>query len=91
MAAKTKPCLTDPPPPKRSLGLPTDTERWYLDCLRTWVTRHKEAPSIEQFSSYVERTACPTWNALDSLTTKGWVVRTARRRFIPIEFQDVIK
>lgn len=91
MAAKSK--LTQPPsdPPPWLGTEPTPAEQWYLECLRQWCHCMGRAPSIAELGAWIERSNMPTWTALASLESKGLTTRTAKRRFIPIEFRGVIR
>lgn len=69
-----------PPPP--AFDKPTETDLWYLACLRQYCAA-KEPPSILVFSLWIKRTATPTHRALRRLEAFGLVERNESGRFMP--------
>jgi hypothetical protein len=67
MNAKPPPAPTDAMTPKES---------WYLDCLRTWISRRGgRSPSLIQLAGFCRKSRTAVYSALLSLENKGYVTR----------------
>lgn len=63
------------PPPDPAGDLPTETELWYLECLRRWTKAYGRAPVIRELALFCKKSPTAVASALYALEYKRYVDR----------------